>query len=536
METTRLVVKWDFLRYNDSNKQTKERGNVKEARSSEKGKVTAGKPIRDWHVVLPYINIFLLTTVLFIIIYKLNWQTNMKRIQHIMLAGVILIVAGFGVYTWKKGFSVRVAILSLLAAGFIMRIGYMLYTPAYVRSHDIGEFKLDGYGHAAYIFKLMVNHKLPETNWVQFYHPPLYHFLAACMCSVIRPIMHYTTFEETLEGAKIVSCVAGCWSLMLMPKICTELNLKDRAKIIAVAIIAFFPDCFLVGGRVNNDSLVTFFMMLAILYTIKWYKEQSWTNTIVLALAFGLGMMTKTSCGNIALFTGAIMLYVFYKSIRSKNWVGLFAKLCGFGAIVFPLGLWYIVRNYLKFKQPFGYVVDIGKDSDIYTGAVSFFDRFIQFPFMTLTKPTFAHPWDDFNIPVYVLKSAMFGEFEYQVTEFIPHALVLVSFVLVLISLFAMIYQLIKCKENVMLRFGMPVLWLIVYGTFLFFNYKYPYGCTMDYRYILPTAYLGALFIGSVFEKSCVRKSERAIVFRIVSVAATGLFAMFSVLFFCFIQ
>lgn len=509
---------------------------MKETQINEKGKVSANKPGFNWHVVLPYINIFLLTTVLFVIIYKLNWQTNIKRIQHIMLAGVFLSFAGFGVYSYKKGFSPRLAIKVLLAAGFIMRIGYMLYTPATTRSHDLGDLTVDGYGHAAYIFKIMVNHQLPETNWIQFYHPPLFHFLAACLCSVIRPIMHYTTYEDTLEIAKIVSCVASCWCLMLMPKICTGLKLSNRAKILAVTIIAFFPDCFLIGGRVNNDSLVIFFMMLAVLYTIKWFKDQSWTNTIVLALAFGLGMMTKTSCGNIAIFTGAIMLYVFYQKIREKNWLGIFGKLCTFGAIVFPLGLWYIVRNYVKFNQPFGYVVDIGKDSQIYTGNVSFFERFIQFPIMTLTNPTYAHPWDDFNIPVYVIKSAMFGEFEYQIADFIPHLLILISFSLVLLSLVAMIYLLVKTKGNNMLRFGMPALWLIVYGTFLFFNYKYPYGCTMDYRYIVPTAFLGAIFLGTIFERSCVRKSEKAIVCRIFSVAAVSLFAVFSVLFFCFIQ
>ena len=484
--------------------------------------------------LLPYINILLLMIVVFVIVYKLNWQADTGRIQGLMFIGVIFTVIGFFVYSVKKGFSWKLAVQVCIAVGFILRIGYMLYTPFYVRSHDLGDVTPDGYGHAAYILKLMMNHQLPETNWIQFYHPPLFHFLAACLCSLINVIMRWQTYEEVLEIAKIVSCAASCWCLMLMPRICSELKMTERGKCIATAIIAVFPNCFLLAGRVNNDSLVIFFMTLAILYTLKWYKEQSWENTIILALAFGLGMMTKSSCGTIALFTGPIMLSVFIKKIMAKDWALMFGKLCSFAAIAFPLGLWFTVRNYVLFDQPFGYVVDIGKESQIYTGDVAFFDRFIQFPIAKLWNPIYAYPWEDYNISMYTIKSSMFGEFVYNVAEFIPKGLLLVNFSMILLSLFAMVYLVVKMKENVMLRFGMPLLWLLIYGSFLYFNVQYPYGCTMDYRYIVPTAFLGAIFIGTLFEYSCSGKSAKAVACRIVTVAGVVLFALFSVLMYCF--
>lgn len=505
---------------------------VKQEDKSLKAKSAKG----SWHFVLPYINALLLTMILFIIVYKLNWQTNIKLIQGIMLGGVVLTIAGFAVYSMKKGFSWKLAVQIGIVIGFIMRIGYMLYTPLTVRSHDLGDITTDGYGHAAYILKLLVNHRLPESNWVQFYHPPLFHFLAACMCSLINGIMKYTYFEEVLEAAKIVSCVASLWCLMLMPKICNELKMSERAKVLATFIIAVFPDCFLIGARVNNDSLVIFFMMLAVLYTLKWFKDQSWFNTMVLGLAFGLGMMTKSSCGTIALFTGPIMLYIFIKRIREKNWVGIFGKLCSFAAIAFPLGLWYTIRNYILFDQPFGYVVDIGKESQIYTGDISVFERFIQFPVAKLMNPVYAYPWEDWNISMYVIKSSIFGEFVYDITEWIPKALVLINFGMILLSLFAMIYLVVKIKENVMLRFGMPLLWLLVYGSFLYFNYQYPYGCTMDYRYIVPTVFTGAIFIGTVFEHSCTSKSGKAVAYRVVSIGLLVLFALLSILMYCLIK
>lgn len=487
------------------------------------------------YAFLPYINTLLLTIIVFIIVYKLNWQTNVGLIQGIMFIGVILTLVGFSVYSVKKGFSWKKAITIFIAVGFILRIGYMLYTPFYVRSHDLGDITPDGYGHAAYILKLMINHRLPETNWIQFYHPPLYHFLSACLCSFVNGIMGWETYEEVLEIAKIVSCVASCFSLMLLPKLCKELNMNERASALATAVIAVFPNCFLLAGRVNNDSLVIYFMILAILYTLRWFKDQSWGNTIVLALAFGLGMMTKSSCGTIALFTGPIMLYVFIKKLLAKDWMKIFGKLCTFAAITFPLGLWYTVRNYIKFDQPFGYVVDIGKESKIYTGDVAFFDRFIQFPLAKLWNPIYAYPWEDYNISMYTIKSSMFGEFEYKIAEIVPKGLLLMNLVLILLSLGAMIYLLVKRKElNCMLRIGMPLLWLLIYGSFLYFNVQYPYGCTMDFRYIVPTAFLGAIFIGTFFDTTCNIKTTKAITWRIITVAGVALFALFSILMYCF--
>lgn len=50
------------------------------------------------HKLLPYINILLLMIVLFIIVYKLNWQADTSRIQNIMLVGVFGTIIGYIIY------------------------------------------------------------------------------------------------------------------------------------------------------------------------------------------------------------------------------------------------------------------------------------------------------------------------------------------------------------------------------------------------------------------------------------------------------
>lgn len=487
--------------------------------------------------LLPYINLFLFITVLFIIVYKVRLQKHIHFIQGAMVASILCMFAVTGLQSVKKGFSWRVAVKLFMGIGLIMRIGYMLYTPYTTRAIDLGDTSLDGYGHAAYILKIMVEGHLPETNWVQFYHPPFFHFLAACLCTAVNSVMDYTAYEDILEIAKIVSCVASCWSLMLLPKICTELGLNERAKAVATAIVAVLPSCYLMSARVNNDALVTYFMILAILYTLRWYKEQSWKNTIGLGLVFGLGMMTKTSCGNIALFTGPLMLYVAYKKMKeSKDALKeIIMKLFGFGAIAFPLGLWYTLRNYILFQQPFGYVAKISKTQRIYTGDVSWIKRFITFPVTRLFQPIYSDPWEEYNVSLFVLKSSLFSEFEFDITPMIPRLLIFFNGCMIILSLGAMVYAIVKCKENKMLCFGMPVLWGVIYSSFLYFNVEYPFGCTMDFRYIVPTAFLGAIFIGRFFDKTCSKKTKKAVLCRIVTGTIVGGFTLVSILMFCMI-
>lgn len=452
-----------------------------------------------------------------------------------MLAGVFFSLAGLGICSLGKGYSWSTAVKVFIGIGFIMRIGYMLYTPYTTRAIDLGDSSLEGYGHAAYILKLLINGHLPETNWVQFYHPPFFHGTAAVVCFFVNKIMEYSKYEDILQIAKIVSCTAACWSLMLLPKICQELKLNARAKAIAAGIIAVLPSCYLMSARVNNDALVTYFMILAVLYTIRWYKTQNWENTICLGLAFGLGMMTKTSCGNIAIFTGALMLYVAYKKFKEKKGKDIGYKLLGFGSIAFPLGLWYTVRNYILFAQPFGYVVRIGTDQRIYTGDVSFVKRFLTFPARELFQPVYSNPWEEYNISMFVIKSSLFSEFTFDIPAMIPRILIALNSCMILLALGAMVYVMVKFKENKLLSRGMPVLWGVIYITFLYFNIEYPFGCTMDFRYIVPTAFLGAIFMGSVFEKACNRKTKKAVLCRFTIGTVTMLFGICSILMFCMI-
>ena len=81
----------------------------------------------------------------------------------------------------------------------------------------------------------------------------------------------------------------------------------------------------------------------------------------------------------------------------------------------------------------------------------------------------------------------------------------------------------------------MPVLWGVIYSTFLYFNVEYPFGCTMDFRYIVPTAFLGAIFIGKCFDQIGSKKTRKALIYRIVMGTIIGGFGIISIFMFCMI-
>ena len=126
-----------------------------------------------------------------------------------------------------------------------------------------------------------------------------------------------------------------------------------------------------------------------------------------------------------------------------------------------------------------------------------FIDSFFL-DFKKLLKSPFNNPYTDANIPAYLIKGgAVFGEFDFDNTEKIGCILIIMNFLLVIISIILLIYTLLKGRMlNPMQRFGPAIIWCSSMITYYIFNYNYPYGCTMDFRYVLQTAFCGAYYIG----------------------------------------
>lgn len=386
-------------------------------------------------------------------------------------------------------------IVLIMVMGTAVRIIYMLYTACTTRSHDLWEISTDSYGHAAYILHIMQLKQLPQSNWIQFYQQPFFYFSGSVVSGIINGILGCNDPYYLVDATKVVSCIASCVSLMAGREIFEECHLTGKGLCRSMLLISFLPVTYLTGARVCPDALAGMFMVLAFLYTLRWLREQSWKNTIVLAFIYGFGVMTKISCAVMALFTGIIFIGCFWKAIRLKrekkdnqSWKSLMVRYLVFGCISLPLGLWYGIRNYVRFRQPLQYVVEIPKTNSIYTGDISLFRRILWIDWKNLLDSPYTAVREDYNLPVYAVKSSLFGEFQYEVPLWLPRTLLffaclLTAFCVVAIVKYGMdLYKGQKKEQNCNLALLAAV---IFYGSILSFYVRYPFGCSMDFRYML---------------------------------------------------
>lgn len=410
---------------------------------------------------------------------------------------VILVALGVLIAIWyaQKRLGGFRLLAVILAAGLVLRIGYMLYTPFTLRGHDIGE--INGYQNAAYIANLFLYGRLPSSNAGLFYHPPVAFALDAFVMHLYAFFTPGQGIAQLMEAAKLAPAFASCALLVVCLRLFREMGLPRRAILFAMGILAFQPTFFILSSSVNNDMLTIFWMAASLLYTVKWYKNRSMRNILVLAVLIALAITTKVSGALVAPLTAAVFCKAFFEQKRNGPIRGLLRQFGVFFVVCLPLGLWYAVRNHVLFGQPFGYVLPMNSNGPLYIGMHSFASRFLAFPFARLFSPLFCNPYGDYNLWVYVVKCSLFGEFTFQNDAlFYARPLLVLNLILILFSLAAMVWVLRADDMPRLPRFLLGGLWFLEIGSFLVFNIKYPFGCTMDFRYIVPTLISGAGFLG----------------------------------------
>ena len=468
---------------------------------------------------------------------------NGERFKAVMLFVVFLSLL-YAVVSVRLGLPKEHIFYAILIAGLAMRIGYAIYTYPDVRQHDVW----DSDGHYPYIMSLYENFRLPAGYEGQFYHGPLSHLMIALFLRLVG-----LTGIDPLSGSwiQVVPCALSSMTIVVTYRTARALKLKDNACLAAAALTAFHPTFYLLAGSINNDMAMTFFFFLAVLYTVKYYNQPTFKNILLLAVAIGCSMMSKLSGGMIALFTGPVFLAVLILCVRQarhpekplpasarqlsgltvKRLIGQFAA---FLAVCAPLGLWHSIRNMIKYHQPLGYVPAPPIDSDLYIGWRTIGERFFSFP-LSEYFGSWCNPRGDYNLWTYMLKCAIFGEWEYNAPQLLADSFLLLFLILAAASFLYMIWCLRNKGLHPVLRYGLPLLTVVQLISYVSFNIGYPFGCTMDFRYIVPTiipfAVYTALFAASTGGSS--RKWKQALSGVIYSLI--GAFCALSVLFYVII-
>ncbi len=419
----------------------------------------------------------------------------------------------------------------IILGGIVLRFGVMLYTPFFIHGHDVGAY--GGYGHLDYIARLYDAFRLPDTNLGQFYHPPLAHVLAAVTARLYAAVTGAVDRDTIFQSARLVPCFFSCAALLLCLRLFDALELSSPAKLFALTVVAFHPTFFLLAHSINNDIAMVFFFLAAVLQTVRWYKDPTYKNILLLALAIGAAMSAKFSGAVVAVFTAAVFLLGLIRHIKSGGGLTILGQFAAFAAVCFPLGLWHPVRNLIRFGQPLGYVAEIPRDSGLYIGDIAVAERFLTFNPASVLLGGYCNPWEDHRLWEYAVKSALFGEFTFSESlEPVRAALTGASLLLVILSLAGMVWLLFKKTGNNRLAvYGMAAVWLATIAPFVYFNIRYPFGCTMDFRYIVPTVVTGAVFLGLLFDALCRRRlkapaAAMAVALAVYAVSAAGFYIL----------
>lgn len=421
-----------------------------------------------------------------------------------ILMAVILLAAFAILLKSEKGVTENVISVMIFAA-FLVRIFYVVMTQAHLFQNDLASFSSEGYGHLGYIYFLFNDGKLPDINPMEYYE-------------LYQPPLHYAVSALFFKLCQLFGCPQEIWeellqvlllgySMMIVAfinKIGIQLKLSLVGRLAAVSFAGFLPYGIMMSGSINNDLLMTLCMVLAIYFTLKWYEKPCMKTILIMAVCIGCSMMSKVSGGLIAPAMAVLMLHRAWQD--RKQWTVYLKQFLCFALAAFPLGLWHPLYCRIKWGMPFGYVPAMGPESSQFIGAYDKWSRFFDFEgafeLLTVQGDRF-HGFTDYNIPVTLIKFAVFGESNYyrasQLTFLVGTGVFWTTFVLFILMAAALAVWCF-CKDHRTIYKVFTVTGVLVSLLFFVrFCWQYPYVCTMNVRYVMGAVYLGCLTLGAAF-------------------------------------
>lgn len=329
--------------------------------------------------------------------------------------------------------------------------------------------------HINYIMQLYTYNSLPNKIIGQFYHPPLNHFIMSTWLKIADNI--FENASTRFESMQFITLMYSIVILVALYKLLEELNVEDKNKIFPMLLFAFYPIYIFLSGSLNNDELVIMFSILALLYIVKWEKNPTMKNAIIIALCIGLGLMTKTSIAVVAIPT----VYIYFKKLgkfvkEDKSIKDLLVQLLVFSIISITLGLWFQVRSLAN---------------GLYTlGIIEPYD------YLSIADQSI---WARFGIPN-ILNLSEVNVWSYLIYSSLNFVVTgrntiynLIMGILVIVLVIYTIYFIIKnkCKNEILL-----ITFISWWISYFYLNISMPYTCSMHSRYMLVPISIGILYLG----------------------------------------
>lgn len=419
-----------------------------------------------------------------------------------------------------------------LGAGMLLRLIYVSFSTIYDRQHDIGMIKLSaGHpvtgGHLGYIQYIYENLRIPDvdpTGVYQFHHPPLHHFISALWMHLVSLFTNrYDVIEESMQ---VVPFVCSLITLVVIYFLLRELEIPSFPRSFVMLFMSVQPGLIILSGSVNNDCMGLMFTVLIIYYTVLWSKNPSLKNILLLAIFMGAGISTKQNVAQMAFPVALVFIYKFFKSegedeLQTKNLIGEYLL---FGVVSIPLGMWFYIRNLIKFNTSLLWVYELPEDSWQYTGNVPLVNRFL-WPNVSEMIDNVKHfrIGCGYNVWMQIMRTSVLGEWDMadapRIVKIIAVILMLSGAFLGVVSLICFVRALILKRTTESLKVNTESKILLVSGyvitmmLYFIFVYRYPQQCSMDFRYI--TVVLVFLMIGFALDLSEIKNEIIKYIFKL---------------------
>ncbi len=393
--------------------------------------------------------------------------------------------------------------MRILLIGSIAKLIYSLIVPSNISRHDLGaisDWKTIENGHLGYIQYIYQYKHLPDFSpegMFQFYHPPFFYIVSAIVMGSI--LLFNSDVIFAFDVIQVFVTLISIYTTTMLFMMAKKIGIKGRNLVFLAIFFSFCPIFYILGVTLNNDMLMIMLSVLAMYFTLCWCENHSLKNIIGIAIAMGLAMLTKTSAGLIAPAIGFVFLHelIVNKNIRKK----LIAQFVIFGIICIPLGMFWSIRNNVLYGMPFNYVLD-PKSDEMYVGYHTLIDRiglpsiYELFGYRIDVSQTDKY----YNIWGQTMMSMVFDEGILSIKsipEWVMGILMMwSSAILYIMGLISTVKGILDKKIDINKRILFIISFWSVFISYIIFCFKYPYVCTMNFRYIVITLVSGMMMLG----------------------------------------
>lgn len=382
-----------------------------------------------------------------------------------------------------------------------------MYSPYWSRQHDSRNFFApENGGHFGYIGYIYKNLHLPVGSPIDFwcfYNPPLFYILSTIAIKITE--FFTNSIDTSFECLQLLSFSYYIVFITYLYKILKELEIQ-KSLIPTLLFVSLSPALLIMSGSINNDMLSICLSIMAIYYTMLWYKNDSLKELIKIALTISLAIMTKISSALIAVAIAFVFLTKIIKN--TKEFSKYIYHFTIFAIISLPIGLWFPIKNLILYDIPLNYVQSVDESSGANISKYSTIDRFFKINRKHLDSVNIdmGPETPEYNLFITTLKSFIIDEhIDYENNKVLSIVIPGIFFLSIIISIFYLIYIIYviinKKKLNNWLYFFF-LLGILQISSYITFCFNYPFTFTMNFRYLIPSLITYAVITSLASEKS----------------------------------